>query len=228
MQPEQKKDWNDRHKALTALLSKPGAHAGAVNLFLDLHAALYASGEDGAEAWNFEDELLKNISEDTMRLYPVSTPGSSNSVVWHLWHSARVEDITMNMLAADSGQVLLVQHFAASLGAKFTHSGNGMTGPEVADFSGTVDIPALLAYRRAVAVRTREIIGGLAPEAFKRRVEPERIARVAKEGAVKDSEQWLLDYWAGKTIAGLILMPATRHNLVHLNKAGRIKQKVQK
>ena len=37
-----------------------------------------------------------------------------------------------------------------------------------------------------------------------------------------------MDYWGGKTFAGQLLMPATRHNFVHLNKAMRVKQKLQK
>lgn len=31
-----------------------------------------------------------------------------------------------------------------------------------------------------------------------------------------------------KTIDGLVLMPATRHNFLHLNKCARIKDKLQK
>ncbi len=213
---------------LADTLNKPAAAAEAAELFLKLHGTLYASGEAHAEHWNFEDELLKDLREQTMRLYPVSTPGSSNSIVWHLWHSARVEDITVNMLIAGGEQVLHKQHFAGRLGTDVHHSGNGMAAQEMERFSIKVDIPALRAYRSAVAFRTREIIGSLQPEQFKEKVRPERIAHLAKEGAVMASEQWLIDYWAGKTIAGLILMPATRHNLVHLNKAGRIKHKYQK
>jgi hypothetical protein len=36
----------------------------------------------------------------------------------------------------------------------------------------------------------------------------------------------LSDYWSKKTIAGLLLMPPTRHNFVHLNEAARIRQKL--
>ena len=48
------------------------------------------------------------------------------------------------------------------------------------------------------------------------------------EGAVLEVASDLIDYWAKRTIAGLLLMPATRHNLVHLNEALRLKQKQQK
>jgi hypothetical protein len=44
---------------------------------------------------------------------------------------------------------------------------------------------------------------------------------------VVEAAAGLLDYWGRRTIAGLLLMPATRHNIVHLNEAARIKQKRQ-
>ena len=42
------------------------------------------------------------------------------------------------------------------------------------------------------------------------------------EGAVVEEARWLTDYWGKKTFSGLLLMPATRHNLVHLNESMRI------
>ncbi len=35
----------------------------------------------------------------------------------------------------------------------------------------------------------------------------------------------LIDYWGNRTFAGLLLMPPTRHNMVHLNEAYRIKNR---
>ena len=40
------------------------------------------------------------------------------------------------------------------------------------------------------------------------------------------SAREIVDYWGGLTIAGLVLMPPTRHNFVHLNEALRIRQKL--
>jgi hypothetical protein len=51
------------------------------------------------------------------------------------------------------------------------------------------------------------------------------LQQVLDEGAVVQEAQGLLDYWGGLNIAGLLLMPPTRHNFVHLNEALRIKQK---
>lgn len=35
---------------------------------------------------------------------------------------------------------------------------------------------------------------------------------------------WLLDFWARKRVAGLLLMPITRHQLVHLNACFMLKR----
>ncbi|MNI83213.1 hypothetical protein D3C76_638340 [compost metagenome] len=70
-----------------------------------------------------------------------------------------------------------------------------------------------------------QIISSLQPGQFKQPVNPARLQKLEDQEAVKRGESWLTEYWGKKTIAGLVLMPATRHNFVHLNKAIRIKQK---
>ncbi|KWX83864.1 hypothetical protein AMQ83_30260 [Paenibacillus riograndensis] len=228
MSLEARKIWNASHQQLTRIITKPEEHANAVALFLELHDCLYASNGNNPEQTNYEDELLKDLREQTMRSYPVHTANSNNSIVWHIWHSARIEDITMNILTADRDQILHSGHYAEKLHTPFIHSGNGMSGQEIAEFSAAGDLEALLEYRQAVAAGTRSIIAGLQPGQFRNKPRSTQISRISAEGAVKETEQWLIDYWGGKTIAGLVLMPATRHNFVHLNKAMRVKLKLQK
>jgi hypothetical protein len=42
---------------------------------------------------------------------------------------------------------------------------------------------------------------------------------------VAEAASDILDYWGKRTKAGLLLMPATRHNFLHLNEAQRLKQR---
>lgn len=37
----------------------------------------------------------------------------------------------------------------------------------------------------------------------------------------------IIAYWGGRTLAGLLLMPPTRHNFLHLSEALRIRQKLR-
>ena len=53
-----------------------------------------------------------------------------------------------------------------------------------------------------------------------------RLQQVMAEGAIVEAASGIADYWGKRTIAGLLLMPPTRHNFVHLNEALRIKYKL--
>ncbi|UYO04696.1 hypothetical protein [Paenibacillus sp. PSB04] len=110
----------------------------------------------------------------------------------------------------------------------YAHFGNEMTEAEIADLSENIDIQALMTYRIEVGRKTREVVSRLLPNAFNQKVEAERIKVLEEQKAVKKEASWLLEYWGKKTIAGLILMPATRHIFLHLNKSIRIKQRIQK
>ncbi|MFD2874907.1 DinB family protein [Paenibacillus rhizoplanae] len=213
---------------MSGMITKPGAHTEAAAIILELHTALYASEEGNGEQATYEDALWDQLLESTARSYPVQTPGSRNSIVWHLWHSARIEDITMNILGADREQVLHTESFADRLQIPFPHSGNGMSEQDIAALSAEIDLGALAAYRCAVAGRTRCILSALQPGQFTARATPTQFRRVREEQAVLETEQWLFDYWSGKTFAGHVLMPVTRHNFVHLTKAMRVKQKLQR
>ena len=100
-----------------------------------------------------------------------------------------------------------------------------MNQEEVARLSAQVDIEALRAYRIAVGRRTREIINQLKPGEGKQKIEPSRLQQLKDAGAVLDEAEWLIRYWGRLNKAGLLLMPPTRHNFVHLNEAIRLKQK---
>jgi hypothetical protein len=134
----------------------------------------------------------------------------------------------MNVLANNDIQVFNAGDWHKQLKVEYPHSGNEMTEDEMADLSTTIDIPALFAYRIEVGRKTREVVSSLQPGEFKRKVEAERIKLLEEQSAVKKEASWLLEYWGNKSIAGLILMPATRHLYLHLNKSIRIKQRIQK
>ena len=134
----------------------------------------------------------------------------------------------MNVLVNNDKQVFYLDDWHKQLKVDYPHSGNGMTEDEIADLSTNIDILALLAYRKEVGQKTRKIVSCLQPGEFKRKVEAGRIKKLEEQSAVKKEASWLLEYWGNKSIAGLILMPATRHIYLHLNKSIRIKQRIQK
>lgn len=228
MDLEQRKAWNGQHKLLTGIILRPSEHARAVELFLHQHAWLYASKMSNAGFHTFEDAVMEKLEDRTFRAYPVQAADTKNSIAWHLWHLARIEDMTMNILVAGGQQVLHTGNWPRQLNIRFLHSGNAMGEGDVAELSSRIDREALLEYRVAVGRQTRRMISSLEPGAFKEKVRAERIQRLFEEGAVLQEASGIADYWSNKTVGGLVLMPATRHHLLHLNKCARIRQKLQK
>lgn len=83
----------------------------------------------------------------------------------------------------------------------------------------------LRAYRAAVGRRTRHVVTPLTPAQLKQRVDSTRLQRVRDEGAVAPAASGIVDYWGGRTAAGLLLMPASRHLITHLNEALDVKRR---
>lgn len=90
-------------------------------------------------------------------------------------------------------------------------------------------IQELLNYRNEVGKRTREVIHTLGPEDMKRMVAPERLDIILQCGGVTVQEDsiWLLDFWSKKDIAGILLMPPTRHVMLHLNDCCKWKEQIR-
>lgn len=228
MDLEHRKAWNEKHKLLTEIIVKPNEHVRAIELFLTQHALLHSSKLDNRSSHTLEDSVLENLDETTFRRYPVNASDTNNSIAWHLWHIAREEDITMNILVANCQQVLYSENWLQKMNIGFSHSGNNMSEDDIAELSSCIDIDALLQYRIAVGKQTQRVITSIQPKGFKEKVENNRINRLFDENAILEEARGIAEYWSKKTIAGLVLMPATRHNFLHLNKCIRIKNRIQK
>jgi hypothetical protein len=121
-----------------------------------------------------------------------------------------------------------LSRFYQSVSTPIRDTGNAMDITTIAKFNDAIDIEALRAYRLTVGRGTREIVKQLKPEDLKRKVEPYRMKKVMDEGAVVEAARGIADYWSKRNIAGLLLMPATRHHLVHLNEALHLKRRISK
>ena len=134
----------------------------------------------------------------------------------------------MNILVADTQQILFKENWTEYLRVPFQDTGNEMDHQHITSLSTSINLLALKSYRAAVGNRTREIVNALEPADLKKKVDPHRIQKVKDQDALTEAAYGIADYWSRRNIAGLLLMPATRHNLVHLNESFRIKQKLHK
>jgi hypothetical protein len=206
-----------RQTELRQIMARPERHDEAIQLLLSAKMA-------ETTPWSFEDEILDDMTEEQIRRVPRNC---EHSVAWIIWHIARCEDITMNLLVAGSPQVLNQGGWVARINSPICHTGNEMDAVDVARFSDALDIDALRAYRVAVGRGTREIVKQLEPEDLKRKVDPAHLQRVWDEAAVVEAASGIVDYWGGRDVAGLLLMPASRHLIIHLNEALKLKRRRQ-
>ncbi len=134
----------------------------------------------------------------------------------------------MNLLVAGTPQLFLREDWAKKLNVSVLHSANQMNEISIMTLSAQIDLEALLDYRQSVGGRTRQIVKQLKAEQFRQQADASRLQRVVEEGALLPEAIGILNYWSNRTIAGLLLMPPTRHNFLHLNEAARIKAKLQR
>lgn len=205
---------SDIHKELNSIIRKKDEFEHAKHLFLKLHAKLHLS-EASDTGRNEVDALLQDLSREEYAIMPT---GKDETIAWALWHIARIEDLTINMLVAGKEQ-LFNNEWKERLNVSITDTGNALSDDEIIELSKTINTTELLHYRNEVAKRTRQIIHLMAPEDMKRKIAPADLTRILENGGVtkqKDSI-WLLDFWAKKDVAGILLMPPTRHAMLHLN-----------
>jgi hypothetical protein len=134
----------------------------------------------------------------------------------------------MNLLVAGKPQLFLRDGWAKKLNTTVFHSANSMDERDMAAFSARVNVDALRAYRQSVGRRTRAIVKRLKLEQFPQKAEASRLQNVLEQKAVLQEAIGIFNYWSSRTVAGLLLMPPTRHNFLHLNEALRIRQKLQR
>jgi hypothetical protein len=206
---------------LRKIMGNPDQHEDAIHLFMCQHAMLHSAKIAHTEPWSFEDAVLNDMTEQQIRHIPQNC---DHSVAWTIWHIARIEDTAMNLLAAGTPQVLDQDNWVRQMNVDTSSTGNAMEEEDISDLSARIELPALRDYRAAVGRRTRQIVATLQPEDLRQKVDPTRIAQVMESGALVESARGIAEYWSKRDIAGLLLMPATRHNLVHLNEALKLKR----
>ena len=219
-------DWNPRQAQLKGLISNTEKFTEAMELCLYLHGIVHTAEISNNCQDSYYDELMSGLTKEAFTVMPTI---KDVTVVWNLWHITRIEDLTANILIQEKEQVLN-EDWLKRLGVTVTDTGNAMTDEEILDLSNSINLEELKNYRKAVGVRTRSIVNSLTPADIKRKVRSESIARILEEGGVTKHPDslWLLDFWGRKNVAGILLMPITRHQIGHLNDSMKLKKKLMK
>jgi len=217
-------DWNPKQKRLREIIREQPHFTEAMGLCRELHEMAHLNEVFASGRPTLADAVVSDLEANHYAMMP--TP-QDVTIAWNVWHIARIEDATMNLLVADGNQIL-DRGWMRRLGTDVADTGNAMSDDEIIAFSESLDIAALWEYRGAVAHRSREILDALTPPDLARRFYPEQKERLTAEGCLTAHPDsiWLADFWCKKDVVGILLLPLTRHQAGHLNDCLKLKKKI--
>jgi hypothetical protein len=188
----------------------------AAEFFLVQHGRLHAADVgDPSSMW---ERMAGGVTDEQMRLRP---PGM-NSLAWLLWHTARTEDVVVNLVVT-AGRQVFDEAWGRRLGVGRADIGTGMSDAEVTELGGRLDLGAARAYRSAVGRRTREVVAALSAAAWSETVGPADVSRAVAAGAFGPQAGWVEKVWAGVTRANRLGATAIAHNAMHLGEVVAIR-----
>jgi hypothetical protein len=219
-------DWNPKQALLSQIIRKKDKFEEAKDLCIQMHQMIHLSRISGIPDASLADEVWNELTENSFTIMPTE---KDVTIAWNIWHITRIEDITMNILINDSTQVLN-DYWLRKLNVSLRDTGNAMSDEEILSFSKAVNKEELKNYRNAVGKQTQEALKNLIKEDIHRKVSADRLNRILNEGGVTNQSEsiWLLDFWGKKDVAGILLMPITRHQVVHLNDCLKLKNKINR
>lgn len=175
-------------------------------------------------------ELCGRLSDEQYSLmpYPNAKGYHCKTIAYSIWHMARIEDITAHTLIVNDKQVLFKGSHSEEIGSPIITTGNELVGDEIVTFSKGLNIAGLLRYAGDVRASTDELLRDLSFDDTKRGFDDEDRRRIIASRCVSEDENavWLIDYWCGKDVSGIIRMPFTRHLIMHIEAMMRIARKI--
>lgn len=131
------------------------------------------------------------------------------------------------MIGGDE-QIFFRGNYQKRINASVITTGNELVKGQIADFSRQLGLEALYSYAFEVKDSTEQMLCRLSYEALKQKIPEERKEYLKSLHVVSNDENaiWLIDYWCGKDIRGLIQMPFSRHWIMHIEASLRIKNKI--
>lgn len=212
-------EWAEKNRQMQSLLKKATLEQGILEL-LELREMMMQEVLTWREVLSPEDYCAMP--------FPDAAGYHSKTVAYSLWHIARIEDIVVNSLVRKRAEVFT--DYAQRLHSPIITTGNELKGDQIAAFSGQLDLDALYDYFFALKADTDTWLKTLDYTALKQKfTDSDRAALEALNVVSTDeSAHWLVDYWCGKDLKGLIQMPMSRHWIMHIEACLRIIQRLKK
>lgn len=160
--------------------------------------------------------------------FPDANGYHSKTIAYSIWHIFRIEDIVAHSLIQGDEQVFFAGSYQKRIGSPIITTGNELTGQQISDFSRQLDLEELYQYIAEVKNSTEAVVRSLDFAGLKRKMTEKDKDRLKSLHVVSTDESaaWLIDYWGGKDVRGLIQMPFSRHWIMHIEASIRIRNKV--
>ena len=175
---------------------------------------------------SFNEELSR---EDFDAIPFINADGyHSKTIAYSIWHIFCIEDIVAHTLISENEQVFFSGNYQERIHSPIITTGNELVKEQIADFSKQLNLKELYTYIFEVKDSTEKIINQLSYDELRKKILDERKEYLKSLNVVSDDKNaiWLIDYWCGKDIRGLIQMPFSRHWIMHIEASLRIKNKI--
>ena len=216
------KTWAEKNKEIQTLLAKEATFKEAIKKLLEFRGELFQQITWIVEA--YPDEAFYQMPFAGAKGY------HSKTLAYSIWHIYRIEDIVAHEMIAGDEQILFREGFLKKTASPIITTGNELKGEEIAAFSEKLNVKELYLYAKAVKESTDQILSHLQYKDLKKKFTDETKQKLIESKCVSEDENayWLIDYWCGKDIKGLIQMPFSRHWIMHIEAMLRIKDRLCK
>lgn len=214
------KAWSELNKTMQTQIKKRDTYKAGIDTLFDLRKQLTET------LISFKDELSR---EDFDAIPFINADGyHSKTIAYSIWHIFRIEDIVAHTLVSETEQVFFSGNYQDRINSPIITTGNELVKEQIADFSKRLNLKELYSYIFEVKDSTEKIINSLSYDELKRKISEERKEYLKSLKVVSDDKNaiWLIDYWCGKDIRGLMQMPFSRHWIMHIEASLRIKNRI--
>lgn len=214
------REWAELNKTMQLEIKKKDTFSKGIDTLLELRHSLMS------QIMQFQSDLS---ADDFSAMPYMNAQGYHNkTIAYSLWHTFRIEDIVSHSLIAEDEQVFFKGNYQKRINSPIITTANELVKNEIRAFSKELDIEELYNYVTEVDISTTRILKALSYSDIKGKITDEKRERLEKLNVVSKDESayWLLDYWCTKDIKGLILMPLSRHWIMHIEACLKIKDKL--
>ena len=213
------KEWSEMNKTMQLQIKKKDTFSTGIDTLLELRRTLME------QIVQFRNELA---DADFYAMPYMNAKGYHNkTIAYSLWHIFRIEDIVAHSLIANDEQIFFKGDYQRRIKSPIVTTGNELVKEEIKEFSKKLSIEELYNYITDVDGATTQILKTLTYSDMKEKISDDRRKQLETLNVVSTDENayWLIDYWCGKDVKGLIQMPFSRHWIMHIEACLRIRDK---